>query len=79
MRGVIAMEQLKENVSKLKWRVDGHDTEISMLKDTSSELKITLNGITKNLQQIKWIAIGGGIVLFADQVGITTALKLMGV
>lgn len=73
------MEQLKENVSKLKWRVDGHDTEISMLKDTSSELKITLNGITKNLQQIKWIAIGGGIVLFADQVGITTALKLMGV
>jgi len=76
---MITMEQLKENVAKLKWRVDGHDTEISMLKDTSSELKITLNGITRILQQIKWIAIGGGIVLFADQVGITTALKLMGV
>jgi len=73
------MEQLKESVTKLEWRVDGHDTEISMLKDTSSELKITLNGITKNLQQIKWIAIGGGLFLCADQMGITTALKLMGV
>tara|TARA_R110002020_G_scaffold5191_2_gene21992 strand:- start:344 stop:565 length:222 start_codon:yes stop_codon:yes gene_type:complete len=73
------MEQLKESVTKLEWRVDGHDTEIGMLKDTSSELKMTLNGITKNLQQIKWIAIGGGLFLFADQMGITTALKLMGV
>jgi len=73
------MEQLKDSVTKLEWRVDGHDTEIGMLKDTSSELKMTLNGITKNLQQIKWIAIGGGLFLCADQMGITTALKLMGV
>jgi len=71
------MEQLKENVTKLTWRVDSHDIEISELKDTSSELKTTLDAITKNLQQIKWIAIGGGLFLFADQVGLTAVLRLL--
>ena len=71
------MEQLKESVTKLTWRVDGHEAEIQALKDTSSELKVTLNAITKNLQQIKWIAIGGGLVVFADQVGLTAILKLL--
>jgi prefoldin subunit 5 len=71
------MEQLKENVTKLKWRVDGHDADILELKDTSSELRTTLNAITKNLQQIKWIAIGAGLFLFADQVGLTSVLKLL--
>jgi chaperonin cofactor prefoldin len=70
------MEQLKESVTKLEWRVDGHEAEIQTLKDTSSELKVTLNAITRNLQQIKYIAIGGGIV-FADQVGLTAILKLL--
>jgi len=71
------MEQLKANVTKLEWRVDGHDAEISELKSASAELKVTLCQITKNLQQIKWIAIGGGIVLFSDQVGLTAILRLL--
>ena len=71
------MEQLKENVTKLTWRVDGHDVEISELKSASSELKVTLCAITKNLQQIKYIAVGGGLVVFADQVGLTAILKLL--
>jgi len=71
------MEQLKEVVTKLTWRVDSHDVEISELKSSSTELKVTLNAITKNLQQIKWIAIGGGIFLFADQVGLTSILRLL--
>jgi len=71
------MEQLKESVTKLKWRVDGHETEIQTLKDTSSELKTTLDAITRNLQQIKYIAVGGGLVVFADQVGLTAILRLL--
>jgi predicted ribosome quality control (RQC) complex YloA/Tae2 family protein len=71
------MEKLKENVTKLEWRVDSHDAEISELKSASTDLKITLDAITKNLQQIKYIAIGGGIFLFADQVGLTAVLRLL--
>jgi hypothetical protein len=71
------MEQLKENVTKLEWRVDGHDADISELKSASTELKTTLDAITRNLQQIKYIAIGGGIFLFADQVGLTAMLKFL--
>jgi len=33
------MAQYKETVTKLEWRVDGHDTEITILKQTSGELK----------------------------------------
>lgn len=71
------MEQLKESVTKLTWRVDGHESEIQTLKDTSTELKTTLDAITKNLQQIKYIAVGGGLVVFADQVGLTAILRLL--
>ncbi len=71
------MEKLKENVTKLEWRVDSHDAEILELKSASTDLKITLDAITKNLQQIKYIAIGGGIFLFADQVGLTAVLRLL--
>jgi chromosome segregation ATPase len=71
------MEQLKESVTKLTWRVDGHESEIQTLKDTSTELKVTLDAITRNLQQIKYIAVGGGLVVFADQVGLTAILRLL--
>jgi len=71
------MEQLKESVTKLTWRVDGHESEIQTLKDTSTELKTTLDAITRNLQQIKYIAVGGGLVVFADQVGLTAMLKFL--
>ncbi len=71
------MEQLKESVTKLTWRVDGHESEIQTLKDTSTELKTTLDAITRNLQQIKYIAVGGGLVVFADQVGLTAILRLL--
>jgi len=70
------MEQLKEDVTKLKWRVDGHENEISILKSTSSELKTTLDLITLTLKQIKWIAIGAAGVVFADNLGIMGMLKL---
>lgn len=54
------MDQYKETVTKLEWRVDGHDNEITILKQTSGELKTTLETIIMTLKQIKWIAIGAG-------------------
>jgi len=70
------MEQLKESVTKLEWRVDGHEGEIALLKETSSELKTTLDLIILTLKQIKWIAIGAAIALFADKLGLMGVLKL---
>ena len=70
------MEQLKESVNKLKWRVDGHENEIALLKQTSSDLKKTLDLIILTLKQIKWIAIGAAGVVFADKLGFMGMLKL---
>ena len=70
------MEQLKESVKKLEWRVDGHENEIAILKETSSDLKKTLDLIILTLKQIKWIAIGAAGVLFADNLGLMGMLKL---
>ena len=70
------MDQYKETVTKLEWRVDGHDTEITILKQTSGELKTTLETIIMTLKQIKWIAIGAGAIFFSDQIGLMGILKL---
>lgn len=67
---------MKEDVTKLQWRVDGHDSEITILKQTSVELKHTLDSIIELLRQIKWIAVGAGGVVFADQIGLMGILKL---
>lgn len=69
-------DELKAIVSKLEWRVDGHDDELDLIKDESKELQATLYTITNTLKQIKWIAVGGAIVFFADQVGVMGMLKL---
>ena len=70
------MEQMKETVTKLEWRVDGHENEIGLLKETSRDFKTTLDLIILTLKQIKWIAIGAAIALFADKLGLMGALKL---
>ena len=70
------MEQLKESVTKLEWRVDGHENEIATLKETSSDLKKTLDMIILTLKQIKWLAIGGAGAIFADKLGLMGMLKL---
>jgi len=70
------MDPSKEAFTKLEWRVDSHETDINMLKQTSVELKTTLDSIIELLRQIKWIAIGAGGVVFADQIGLMGILKL---
>jgi len=70
------MEQMKETVTKLEWRVDSHENEIALLKETSRDFKITLDLIILTLKQIKWIAIGAAIAIFADKLGLMGALKL---
>ena len=70
------MNEHNERVTKLEWRADSHDNEITSLKQTSVELKVTLCSIIELLRQIKWIAVGAGGVVFADQIGLMGILKL---
>jgi len=70
------MDPSKEAITKLEWRVDGHESEINLLKQTSGELKATLDSIIELLRQIKWIAVGAGGVVFAEQIGLMGMLKL---
>jgi len=70
------MDPSKEALTKLEWRVDGHDLDIKQLKQTASEFKTTLDSIIELLRQIKWIAVGAGGVVFADQIGLMGMLKL---
>ena len=70
------MEQFKEVVTKLEWRVDGHENEIALLKEASQDFKRTLDLITLTLKQIKWLAMGGCAVYFSTEIGLMGVLKL---
>lgn len=70
------MDPSKEALTRLEWRVDAQEIDINLLKQTSGELKTTLDSIIELLRQIKWIAVGAGGVVFADQIGLMGILKL---
>jgi hypothetical protein len=71
--------ELERRVVKLEYITEGHGEELSELKDTSEELRRTLGGIQATLSQIKWIAVGAGVMYFADQFGIASLFKILAV
>ncbi len=73
------MDELKQQVERLEWRVDLHEEQLKALQDSATELKEQLDCINKSLLQIKWFVVGGGLVLFADTMGLTTLFKLVGI
>lgn len=66
---------LEHRVIKLELKVDDHANDLKELRDTSKNLSTALQGIEKTLQQIKWIAIGGAIVMFGTEPGVEKVLK----
>ena len=73
------MDELKQQVERLEWRVDLHEEQLTTLKDNATELKTQLDTINKSLLQIKWFVVGGGLVFFADTMGLTTLVKMVGI
>lgn len=69
--------ELERRVVKLEYITEGHADELTELKDTSEELRRTLTGIQATLSQIKWIAMGAGLMYFADSFGISSLFKLV--
>ena len=73
------MSNLEPRVSKLEWRVDNHSKQLTRLHNQTSELRDELHNINKSLLQIKWLAIGGAVVLVGESLGMGNMLKLLGV
>ena len=73
------MEELIPRVDRLEWRVDSLSEQLTRLNQQTADLKVELNNINKSLMQIKWIAVGGAIVLAGQSMGLGNFFKLLGV
>jgi len=72
-------DEIKPRLDRLTWRVDSHTDQISKLHEQTSDLKSELSLINKSLMQIKWIAVGGAVVILGQSMGVTSIMKLLGV
>lgn len=70
-------EQLEHRVIKLELKVEDHAEELKKLQDISVDLRSSLSGIEKTLNQIKYLAIGAVLVILSQSVGVTNVLKLV--
>lgn len=70
-------EQIEHRVIKLELKVDDHATELKKLQDISTDLRNSLSGIEKTLNQIKYLATGAVLVVLAQSMGITNVLKML--
>jgi hypothetical protein len=71
------MENIEHRVVKLEFKADLHSQLIETLQSNSKDLKHSLQAIEKTLLQIKWLAIGAGVVLTANEFGIIKAFKIV--
>jgi hypothetical protein len=69
-------EQIEHRVIKLELRVEDHAEELKKLQDISTDLRNSLTGIEKTLNQIKYLAMGAVFVVLAQSMGITNVLKM---
>jgi len=71
--------ELEPRVSKLEWRVDNHSAQLARLHNQTSELREELHNINKSLLQIKWLALGVGLVIVGESLGLGGMMKVLGV
>lgn len=69
-------EQIEHRVIKLELKVEDHAEELKKLQDISTDLRNSLTGIEKTLNQIKYLAMGAVFVVLAQSMGITSVLKM---
>ena len=73
------MEDIRQHVDRLEWRVDAHDEQLSALTTQAEGLRGMLDNINRTLMQIKWLVVGGAVVYFAQEMGFSQFIKVMGV
>jgi hypothetical protein len=76
VEGSSMSEQIEHRVIKLELKVEDHADELKKLQDISTDLRNSLTGIEKTLNQIKYLAMGAVFVVLAQSMGITNVLKL---
>lgn len=70
-------EHLDHRVTRLEFRVDGHDKDISAVQKDTSALAETLTAIQDNLKQIKWLIVGGAAATGFHYLGVADAFKIL--
>lgn len=70
-------EQIEHRVIKLELKVEDHASELKKLQDISIDLRSSLSGIEKTLNQIKYLAIGAVLVIISQSIGVSNVLKLL--
>jgi hypothetical protein len=73
------MSNLEPRVSKLEWRVDNHSAQLTRLHNQTSELRDELHNINRSLLQIKWLALGVGLVIVGESFGLGGMMRVLGV
>ena len=68
---------IEHRVIKLELRVQDHAEELKKLQDISTDLRKSLSGIEKSLNQIKYLAMGAVLVVITQSMGIASVLKLI--
>ena len=70
-------EQIEHRIIKLELKVEDHADELKKLQDISADLRSSLSGIEKTLNQIKYLAMGAVLVVLTQSMGVTNVLKMI--
>lgn len=70
-------DPIEHRVIKLELRVEDHAGELKKLHDVSTDLRNSLSGIEKTLNQIKYLAMGAVLVVLSQSMGVVNVLKLV--
>lgn len=69
-------DPIEHRVTRLEFRVDAHDEDLTTIKGDSKTMSETLKAIQDNLKQIKWLAVGALIAFLIQKVGLVDTIKL---
>jgi|TARA_R110000823_G_scaffold72_2_gene210 hypothetical protein len=70
---------IETRLNKTEWVIEQHDNSINELRGVSRELKKSLYSIHQTLVQIKWFAVGAAVIVFANQMGLGSLFRLIGI
>jgi len=71
------MSDLETRIVKLELISENHEQDIRELRETSITMKETLYSIEKNLNQIKYLAVGALSMAIAQSIGLDKAFKFI--
>lgn len=70
------MDTIETRVIRLEYQVTGHEKELEELQTTSKDLREALQGIERNLSQIRWMVTGGAVTFLLNELGLVGFLKM---